>query len=51
MTTWTIIDVTTNSKYQHKGCTPGKRAAYRIRAKRGDKTSGYSNAAAVYSAT
>lgn len=45
---WTLVDVTTKTKYEHQGCKPGERAVYRIRAKRGDVPSGYSNEAVVY---
>ncbi|HZO86772.1 MAG TPA: fibronectin type III domain-containing protein [Chthonomonadaceae bacterium] len=46
---WTLIDVTTKTKYRHTDQTPGVRAAYRVRAKRGDRTSSYSNEALLYS--
>lgn len=47
-TQWTITDVTTKAKYSHVSQTPGVKAMYRVRAKRGDVLSGYSNEAIVY---
>lgn len=46
--TWVIIDVITNTKYDHKNQTPGVKIQYRVRAKRGDLESTPSNVAVVY---
>ncbi|MEQ1605775.1 MAG: fibronectin type III domain-containing protein [Pyrinomonadaceae bacterium] len=46
--TWTIVDVVTSSNYDHTNQTPGVKAQYRIKAKRGDLESGPSNTAVVY---
>lgn len=46
--TWVIIDVITNTKYDHKNQTPGVKVQYRVRAKRGDLESTPSNVAVVY---
>lgn len=46
--TWSIVDVVTNSKFEHINQTPGMKAQYRVKAKRGEITSGYSNVAVVY---
>ena len=45
---WALIDATTRTSYSHTGQTPGQKVRYRMRAKRGDKQSGYSNEAGVY---
>jgi hypothetical protein len=45
---WVMIDAVTNSTYKHKNQTPGVKAQYRIKAKRGDLESGFSNTAVVY---
>lgn len=45
---WTIIDAVTGSAYKHKNQTPGVTAQYRVRAKRGELESGFSNTAVVY---
>jgi hypothetical protein len=45
---WTIIDAVTGSTYKHKNQTPGVTAQYRVKAKRGESESGYSNTAVVY---
>jgi hypothetical protein len=45
---WTMIDAVTNSTYKHKNQTPGVKVQYRVRAKRGDFESGYTNVAVVY---
>ena len=47
-TSWVIIDVITNTKYDHKNQTPGVRVQYRVRAKRGELESTASNIATVY---
>lgn len=46
---WTIVDVVTNSKFDHKNQTPGARVQYRVKAKRGTIVSSASNIAIVYS--
>jgi hypothetical protein len=46
--TWTMIDVATGATFEHKNQTPGVKAQYRIKAKRGDSASGYTNTAVVY---
>ena len=45
---WTIIDAVTGSTYKHKNQTPGVTAQYRVKAKRGELESGFSNTAVVY---
>lgn len=45
---WSMVDVVTNSKYEHKNQTPGVKVNYRIKAKRGDSLSTASNSAMVY---
>jgi hypothetical protein len=45
---WTIIDAVTGSSYKHKNQTPGVTAQYRVKAKRGELESGYTNPAVVY---
>ena len=45
---WTIIDAVTGSTYKHKNQTPGVTAQYRVKAKRGESESGFSNTAVVY---
>jgi hypothetical protein len=45
---WTIIDAVTGSTYKHKNQTPGVTAQYRVKAKRGESESGFSNSAVVY---
>jgi hypothetical protein len=45
---WAMIDAITNSVYKHKNQAPGVKAQYRVKAKRGDTESGYSNTAMVY---
>lgn len=45
---WTIIDAVTGSSYKHKNQTPGVTAQYRVKAKRGELESGFSNSAVVY---
>jgi hypothetical protein len=45
---WTIIDAVTGSSYKHKNQTPGVTAQYRVKAKRGELESGYTNTAVVY---
>ena len=47
-TTYTMVDVVTKTKYDHKNQTPGVKVSYRILAKRGEKLSGHSNIATVY---
>lgn len=46
--TWTIIDVVTVTKYDHKNQTPGVKIQYRVRAKRSEMESTPSNTATVY---
>ena len=45
---WVMIDAVTGSNYKHKNQTPGVKAQYRVKAKRGDLESGYTNTAVVY---
>jgi hypothetical protein len=45
---WTIIDAVTGATYKHKNQTPGVKAQYRVKAKRGELESGASNSAVVY---
>jgi hypothetical protein len=45
---WALVDATTRTSYTHTGQTPGQKVRYRVRAKRGEKTSGFSNEAGVY---
>lgn len=45
---WTIIDAVTGSTYKHKNQKPGVKAQYRVKAKRGELESGYTNTAVVY---
>jgi hypothetical protein len=45
---WALVDAVTRISYTHTNQTPGQKVRYRVRAKRGDKTSGYSNVAGVY---
>lgn len=45
---WTIIDAVTGSTYKHKNQMPGVTAQYRVKAKRGELESGFSNTAVVY---
>jgi hypothetical protein len=45
---FSMIDVVTKTKYDHKEQTPGVRISYRVRAKRGEKLSEHSNTATVY---
>jgi hypothetical protein len=47
-TAWTMIDAVTGSNYKHKNQTPGVKVQYRVKAKRGDLESGFSNTAVVY---
>lgn len=42
------VDSTTQTSFEHKGQTPGVRCAYRVKAKRGNEESTYSNEAVVY---
>ncbi len=44
-----LVDVVTATKYAHKNQKPGEAQTYRVRARRGDVTSGPSNTANVYS--
>ncbi|HMS40687.1 MAG TPA: fibronectin type III domain-containing protein [Pyrinomonadaceae bacterium] len=46
--TWAMIDAVTGSTYKHKNQTPGVKIQYRIKAKRGDLESSFSNTAVVY---
>jgi hypothetical protein len=45
---YSLIDMTTKTKYAHKNQTPGIKINYRIYAKRADKVSPHSNIATVY---
>jgi hypothetical protein len=45
---WTMIDAVTGATFAHKDQTPGVKAQYRIKAKRGDSVSGCTNTAVVY---
>ncbi len=45
---WTMIDAVTSSTYKHKNQIPGVKIQYRVKAKRGDSESGYTNIAVVY---
>jgi hypothetical protein len=45
---WVIIDAVTGSNHKHKNQTPGVKAQYRVKAKRGELESGFSNTAIVY---
>jgi hypothetical protein len=46
--TFVIVDAVTSSFYEHADQTPGVKTQYRIKAKRGEIASGYSNSAMVY---
>lgn len=46
--TFSIVDAVTTSIYEHTNQTPGIKIQYRIKAKRGEATSGYTNPAIVY---
>jgi hypothetical protein len=43
-----IVDAITSSIYEHTNQAPGIKTQYRIKAKRGETTSGYSNVGVVY---
>jgi len=45
---WVMIDAVTSSVYKHINQTPGVKIQYRVKAKRGDLVSGFSNIAIVY---
>ena len=45
---WALIDVTSATKFSHTGQTPGVKAIYRVRARRGTSVSEPSNEAVVY---
>ena len=45
---WTLLDGTTRAKYAATGFVPGQRTSYRVRAKRNEQTSAYSNEAVIY---
>lgn len=45
---WTLLDTTTRSKYAATGFVPGQRTSYRVRAKRNEQNSAYSNEAVIY---
>lgn len=47
-TDWSLIDVITNTTYEHKNQTPGVKVQYCVKAKRGDEESAASNTAVVY---
>jgi hypothetical protein len=46
--TFVIVDAVTSSFYEHTNQNPGIKTQYRIKAKRGEITSGYSNVGVVY---
>jgi len=43
-----LVDVTSATKFNHTGQTPGVKAVYRVRARRGTAVSEPSNEAVVY---
>jgi hypothetical protein len=45
---WVMIDAVTRSNYKHVNQTPGVKVQYRVKAKRGEFVSGYTNTAVVY---
>lgn len=45
---WTIIDAVTSATYKHTNQIPGVKVQYRVKAKRGNSESGYTNVAVVY---
>ena len=45
---WVLIDTATRVRFSHTGQRPGVKVAYRVRTKRGDRASDYSNEAVVY---
>lgn len=45
---WVMIDAVTGSTYKHKNQIPGVKIQYRVKAKRGELESIYSNTAVVY---
>jgi hypothetical protein len=45
---WVMIDAVTRANYKHTNQTPGVKIQYRVKAKRGDSVSGFSNVAIVY---
>jgi len=45
---WILLDTTTKTKYAATGFVPGQRTSYRVRAKRSDSVSAYSNEAVIY---
>lgn len=45
---WTMINAVTSSKFKHSNQSPGVKIQYRVKAKRGDLESNYSNGANVY---
>ncbi len=47
-TDWTLVDVTTVTKYAHTNQKPGVKAIYRVRARRSTSISNPSNEAVVY---
>ncbi len=47
-TDFTFVNVTTKTKLEHTKQVPGIRIVYRVKARRGDNESGYSNEAIVY---
>jgi hypothetical protein len=47
-TNWGQIDAVTSTRYTHSNQTPGTQVVYRVRARRGEAVSGYSNTAVVY---
>jgi hypothetical protein len=47
-TDFEYLATTTETKYEHRGATPGERCAFRVKAQRGGEESTYSNEASVY---
>lgn len=45
---WILVDVITNTAYEHKNQTPGVKVQYKVTAKRGETESAASNTAIVY---
>lgn len=46
---WTMIDAVTGVVYKHRNQSPGVKIQYRVKAKRGEFESGYTNTAVIYS--
>lgn len=45
---WVIVDVVKSTKFDHKNQSPGAKAQYRVKAKRGESVSTASNVAVIY---